>query len=154
MTRMTRASLTTKVAILLAGLSLLVLVPAALAVGAETPTIKYTPESFATYQQQLAAGKIKAVTINKRVRSLRLTLTDGSYVLAKYKPHEEKKIQSALQAKGVAITTLKPAEAVKEVKKTPVKHKLRYIAGGILVVVVVVVGLVLFVDRKRKRSRE
>src|ERR1035441_2869134 len=88
MTRTTRASLTTKAAILLAGLSLLVLVPAALAVGAETPTIKYTPESFATYQQQLAAGKIKAVTINKRVRSLRLTLTDGSYVLAKYKPHE------------------------------------------------------------------
>lgn len=117
-------------------------------------TVKYQPESFAQYQQQLAAGKIKAVTINKRVRSLRLTLKDGSNVLAKYKPHEEKKIASALQAKGVAITILKPAEAVKEVKKTPVKHKLRYIAGGILVVVVVVVGLVLFVDRKRKRSRE
>ncbi|HEV7162079.1 MAG TPA: hypothetical protein VGN25_02385 [Solirubrobacteraceae bacterium] len=145
-------SLTTGVAALVAAMVCLSLLPATLA--AAEPTIKYAPESFAQYQQQLKAGKIKAVTINKRVRSLRVTLKDGSYVLAKYAAHEEKTIAAALQAKGVQVTILKPAEAAKEVKKAPVKHKLRYIAGGIVVVVVIVVGLVLFVDRKRKRERE
>lgn len=154
MTRTTRASLTSKAVGALAALSLLMLISAALADGAEPPTVKYAPESLATYQQQLAAGQIKAVTINKRVRSLRVTLKDGRYELAKYAPHEEPKIASALQAKGVTVNVLQPTEAVKEVKKAPVKHKLRYIAGGILIVVVVVVGLVLYVDRKRKREHE
>lgn len=153
MIRTTKASLTTKAAVLLAALTCLSLLPAALAAGAE-PTIKYAPESFSQYQQQLASGQVKAVTINKRVRSLRVTLKDGKYVLAKYAPHEEQKIDAALQAKGVNVTILQPKEAAKEVKKAPVKHKLRYIAGGIVIVVVIVVGLVLFVDRKRKRERE
>ncbi|HEX3520272.1 MAG TPA: hypothetical protein VHT29_14660 [Solirubrobacteraceae bacterium] len=146
-------SLTTSVAVLVACMACLALLPAAIAAAAE-PTIKYAPESFAQYQKQLNEGKIKAVTINKRVRSLRVTLGDGSYVLAKYAAHEESKIDAALHAKGVQVTILKPAEAAKEVKKAPVKHKLRYIAGGIVVVVVIVVGLVLFVDRKRKLERE
>ncbi len=150
---MTKASLTTKFAVLLAALALASLIPAALA-GAAEGTIHFAPESFAQYQQQLAAGKIKAVTINKRLRSLRLTLNDGSYYLAKYQPHEEPKTLSELKAKGVAVNVLQSSEAVKEVAKKPVKHKLRYIAGGIVVVVVVVVGLVLYVDRKRKRERE
>ncbi len=153
MIRTTKTSLTTSVAFLVACMACLALLPAALAAAAE-PTIKYAPESFAQYQKQLNEGKIKAVTINKRVRSLRVTLSDGSYVLAKYAAHEESKIDSALQAKGVQVTILKPAEAAKEVKKAPVKHKLRYIAGVIVIVVVIVVGLVLFVDRKRKLERE
>jgi hypothetical protein len=131
----------------------LFLASAAIASAAE-PTINYKPESYATFQQQLATGKIKAVTINKHVRSLRTTLTDGSYVLARYAAHEEPKVAAALQAKGVPVTVLQPAEAVKQVSKKPVKHKLRYIAGGILIVVVIVVGGVLYVDRKRKRERE
>jgi hypothetical protein len=153
MIRTTRLSLSRGIAVCLAAVACLCLASAAIASAAE-PTINYKPESFSAYQQQLAGGKIKAVTINKRVRSLRVTLTDGSYVLAKYKPHEEPKIAAALQAKGITPTVLQPAEAAKEVVKKPVKHKLRYIAGGILVVVVVVVGGVLFVDRKRKRERE
>ena len=88
------------------------------------------------------------------MRSLRLTLKDGSYFLAKYQPHQEPKTLAELQAKKVAVTVLQPSEAAKEVAKKPVKHKLRYIAGGIVIVVVVVVGLVLFLDRKRKRARE
>ena len=47
---------------------------------------------------------------------------------------------------------LKPAQAAKEVPKKA--HKLRYIAGGILIVVLLVVGAVLYVDRKRKRDRD
>jgi hypothetical protein len=41
------------------------------------------------------------------------------------------------------------------VKKTaPVKHKLRYIAGGILIVVIIVVLIVLLVGRRRAVAGE
>jgi hypothetical protein len=149
----TRLSLTRSLAACLAAITCLFLASAAIAWAAE-PTVNYKPESFSAYQQQLASGKIKTVTINKRVRSLRITLTDGSYVLAKYAAHEEPKVAAALQGKGVPVTVLQPAEAAKQIAKKPVKHKLRYIAGGILIVVVIVVGGVLYVDRKRKRERE
>jgi hypothetical protein len=49
---------------------------------------------------------------------------------------------------------LKPAVAAREASKTPVHHKLRYIAGGILVAVILIVGAVLLVDRRRKTAME
>lgn len=125
------------------------------AVAARAATIIYTPESVTEYEHQLAGGKIKAVTINKRVRSLRVTLTDGRYVLARYKPKEEKKAVAALQAKHVPVTLLTTAQAGKEVKaqpKKPVKHKLRYIAAGVVVVVIIIVGAVLLIRRRRYRE--
>jgi ATP-dependent Zn protease len=149
----TRLSPTRTTAACLAAMICLLLVSATLASAAES-TINYKPESYSTFQQQLASGKVKAVTINKHVRSLRTTLTDGSYVLAKYAAHEEPKVAAALQAKGVSVTVLAPAEAAKQVSKKPVKHKLRYIAGGILIVVIIVVGAVLLVDRRRKLAAE
>ena len=88
------------------------------------------------------------------MRSLRVTLKDGRYELAKLRAARRAQDREALQAKGVTVDVLQPTEAVKEVEKRPVKHKLRYIAGGILIVVVVVVGLVLYVDRERKREHE
>lgn len=116
--------------------------------------IDYVPESYAAYKQQLAGGQIQAVTINKRLRSLRVTLKNGKYVLARYDAHEESKVAAALEAKGITPTVLKPAEALKEAKSKPVHHKLRYIAAAVLVVVVVIVGVVLLVDRRRKLAAE
>ena len=153
MIRLTRASLTARTAVCLAFLVCAYLFPAAVTAGAEV-TVTYQNESFKEYQQQLAAGQIQAVTINKKVRSLRITLKDGRHVLAKYAAHEEPGIASALQAKHVPATVLQPAEAANEVAKKPVHHKLRYIAGGIVIVVIVIVGAVLFIDRKRKRAME
>jgi hypothetical protein len=144
----TRASLTARIAVLVASLACAALFAGALA--ARAATIAYAPESFTEYEQQLKGGKIKAVTINKRVRSLRVTLTDGSYVLARYKPKEEKKVAAALQARHVPVTLLTPTEAGKEVKaKKPAKHKLRYIAAGVLVVVIIIVAAVLLIRRRR-----
>ena len=146
----TTASLPVRIAVLVASLAFASLLLAAPATRAAT--IAYAPESFSEYEQQLNAGKIKAVTINKRVRSLRVTLTDGRYVLARYKPKEEKKVAAALQAKHVPVALLTPTEASKEVKgkaKKPAKHKLRYIAGGVLVVVIIIVVAVLLIRRRR-----
>ena len=153
MTTSTRASLTGRIAVLVVSLACASLLAGAVA--AHAATIVYAPENFPEYQQQLAGGKIKAVTINRRLRSLRITLTDGHYVLAHYKPREQKKVDAALKLKGVPVTLLTPAEAAKEVgnkklkAKKPVKHKLRYIAGGVLIVVIIIVGVVLLVRRRR-----
>jgi hypothetical protein len=126
--------------------------PASVA-GAAEGTVKYIRESIQEYEKQLASGQIQSATFNKRVRSVHLTLKDGRHMLIKYAAHGEPALAAALAAKGVPVTIKKPAEAAKEAKK-PVKHKLRYIAGGILVVVIVVVAGVLLFDRRRKTAME
>lgn len=118
--------------------------------GAAEGTVAYQSESLTAFEQQLSSGQIHEATINKRVRSVRLTLKDGQHLLAKYQAHEEPKVLAELKAKGVPVSVLSKAQAVKEAKKKPVKHKLRYIAGGIAIVVVVVVGAVVLIDRRRK----
>jgi|SRR5665213_1442334 len=148
----TTASLTRKIALFAACLGCLFVLTAAVASAAE-PAVTYTKESMHAYEQQLSSAQIQAATFNKKVRSLRLTLKDGRHVLVKYQPHEETKLAAALQAKSVPVTILKPAVAAKEAAK-PVHHKLRYIAGGILVLVIIVVGAVLLVDRRRKLAAE
>jgi ATP-dependent Zn protease len=146
----------TKGAVLLALVVCAWLLPAAFADGAGvTPT--YQTETYSEYQQQLAGGQVKSVAINKRVGSVRVTLTDGRHVRAKFKRKEEKDVAAALSAKGVPVTILTKAEAATEVlnlPKKPIHHKLRYIAAAVLIVVIVLVGVVLFITRKRKRERE
>jgi hypothetical protein len=117
-------------------------------------TVTFQHETLKAYEQQLSSGQIQSATFNKRVRSMHLTLKDGRHMLVKYAAHEQPKLAAQLEAKHVPVTVKKPAEAAKEASKKPVKHKLRYIAGGILVVVIVVVGAVLLVDRRRKTAME
>ena len=90
------------------------------------------------------------MTINERLRSLRITLDSGQHVLARYAPKQEPAVAEALQAKGVVVTVLKPAAGTAGTSSKPVHHKLRYIAGGILVVVIIIVAIVLVVNRRRK----
>ena len=139
-------------------LAVLGLIPAGAAAAAEgttTTTATYTPQTLTVYHQELAAGKIQAVTVNKRLRSLRVTLKDGQKVLVHYLPHEEPNLASELQAKHVTVTVLAPTAAKAEQKAVkPVHHKLRYIAGGILLVVIIIVGAVLVVNRRRSKSAD
>ncbi len=153
MIRSTRASSTSRISVCVASLACAWLLTAAFAAGA-VGAIDYQKESYAEYKQQLAGGQVQAVTINKRLRSLRVTLKDGRYVLARYNKHEEPAVAAALQAKRVPVSVLTPTEAVSEEKAQPKHHKLRYIAGGIVIVVIVIVGAVLFVNRKRRRDLE
>jgi hypothetical protein len=154
MIQSTRASLTARIAVLAASLACASLLAGPVAAGAAT--IVYAPESFSVYEQQLNSGKIRAVTINKRVRSLRVTLDDGTYVLARYKPKQEKQAAAALEAKHVPVVVLSSSEAGKEAKSTtkkkPAKHKIRYIAAGVLIIVIIVVAAVLLIRRRRYRD--
>jgi ATP-dependent Zn protease len=107
--------------------------------------IHYKHESYKAFQRQMAAGQIRAVTFNKKPHSVRITLQDGSHVLAIYPSHDEPQLAAALSAKGVTVAVLKP-----KVKAKPaVHHTLRYIAGGILVVVILAILAVLLIGRRR-----
>jgi hypothetical protein len=153
MTAKTRATFIAKLAVLLALFTFASLGTPVLAAAAEVATpISYQKETLAEWEKQLAHGQIVAVTVNKRLRSLRTTLKSGQHVLAKYEAKGLPKAEAALTARHVPVTVLTPAEAVKEVK--PVHHKLRYIAGGIVIVVIVIVVGVLLFDRRRKQAAE
>jgi ABC-type arginine transport system ATPase subunit len=141
-------------AVILAPLVAALLLCLALLPNAAHGAIHYTNESFEAFEGQLKAHQISEVTINKRVRSLRITLTNGEHVLAKYKAHEEAKVREQLQHKHVRVTVLTPEQAKTEVSKIPVHHKLRYIAGGIVIAVVVIVGGVVFYNRRRRARAE
>jgi hypothetical protein len=112
--------------------------------------VGYVHETFPQYQEQLAAGQIQEVTINKRLRTLRITLTDGRHVLAKYAPKEEPTVRKNLKAKRVTVHVLSSTAAKAEQSKGKVHHKLRYIAGGILIAVIVIVGGVVFYNRRKR----
>ncbi len=125
---------------------------AAVASAAEETTIVYKPISEAEFQHDLATKKVQSVEVNKRLRSLRVTLSDGTHVLAHYPKHEEPATVARLKGAGVTVTILGKSSAEKEAKATkkPVKHKIRYIVGGVVILVIVVVGVVLLVNRRRQ----
>ena len=126
---------------------------ASIAAAAAEATIVYAPESEATFARQLAAKRIESVIVNKRLRSLRVTLKDGSHVLAKYPKKQSEQTIARLQARGVAVTELSTKEAERQAGKGKSHHhKIRYIVGGALIVVIVVVLGVLLFNRGRRRD--
>jgi hypothetical protein len=133
----------------------LALLPCALLLGAPAArgeaTVEYTKESLPQYESQLNAGEIQSVTVNKRLRSLRITLKDGRHVIVYYAPKTGPHYYAALKARGVPVTFL-GTTAVKHTK--PVHHKLRYIAGGLLIVALVIVGVVLYFNRRRQPAQD
>lgn len=130
------------------GLSLALLAPFA---NAAEGGITYEHESEAAFAKQLTGRQIQSAIINKRVRTVRLTLKDGRHVLAKYPKHHEPQTLAELKAKGATVTVLSKAQAEKAVHHRA-HHKLRYIVGGIAVAVIVVVVVALLVYRRRQRD--
>ena len=135
-------------------LSLALVLLALSATGATAASVGYAQETYAAYEAQLNTGQIREATINKRLRSIRILLTNGRLVKAQYQPHEEPKVLKELKAHKVKVTVLTVEQAKKEQGKRPVKHKLRYIAGGIVVAVIVIVGGVVFYNRRRREASE
>jgi hypothetical protein len=132
-------------------IAVLCLATPAVAAAAEETTITYTTEPITTWEAQLNGKQIEKVTVNKFVRTLRTTLKDGTHVLAKYPRKGEKPFIAKLEAAHVPVSVLTPTQARSEakLKKKPVKHKIRYIVGGVLIVVIVIGGIVLLLRRRR-----
>jgi hypothetical protein len=135
-------------------LAVLALAVLALAASPATAAVGYVHESFPEYEAQLKGGQIREATINKRLRRVRVTLTDGRHMLAQYAPHEEPHVLRELHDHHVSVTVLNTSQAKKEQGKRPVHHKLRYIVGGILIAVVVIVGGVVLYNRRRRQVHE
>ncbi len=119
--------------------------------GAEEVVVHYVKESLPQFEEQLHKGQVSAVTFNKRVRSMRVTLKNGQHVLVVYPPKESAAYIAKVEGAHAHVTILAATQAKQEAKK-PVHHKLRYIAGGVLLVVIIIVGVVLLVNRKRERD--
>jgi ATP-dependent Zn protease len=109
-------------------------------------------ESEAEFAKQLAAKEVKAVSINKRLRSMRVTLADGRQVIARYPKKQEPQTAARLQARGVAVTVLSKHDAEKEAGPKKAHHKIRYIVGGAVILVIVIAGAVLLFSRRRQRD--
>jgi hypothetical protein len=73
--------------------------------------VRENPEAL---EAQLAAGEVRAATINKRIRTVHVTLSHGRKVLARYGKHEEPKVATGLRAKGVPVTIMTQAEAERD----------------------------------------
>ena len=72
------------------------LAPAAIA--AEATDRLQTRERRRNSAKQLAAKRIRSAIVNKRLRTLRLTLKDGTHVLARYPKHQEPQTVAALES--------------------------------------------------------
>jgi uncharacterized protein GlcG (DUF336 family) len=114
--------------------------------------IDYTHESEAAFEQQLASKQIRSAIVNKRLRTVRVTLKDGAHVLGRYPKHQAPRTIARLKAQGATVTVLAKKQAEQEVGKKPKHHKIRYIVGGVLIVVILIVGAVLLVNRRRRRD--
>lgn len=144
MTTKTRASSIAKPALAAAVLLSWVVLLAPSASLAATVTV-LTPESLHAYEQQLEAGEVKATVFNIKGRDIHVTLANGRHMLVHYAAGEANKQLEAAKAKGITPVNGKG----RALSPTHPKHKLRYIVGGVLVVAIVLVGVVLYVRRKR-----
>ena len=102
--------------------------------------------SVSALQGQIDAGKVRSATFNKKAHTVHITLTDGTRELVSYPSHNEPQLAAQQQAKGARVKV----DRAKTTKK-PAAHRLRYIAAGVLVVLVVIVALVLGLNRRRPR---
>jgi hypothetical protein len=148
MRRTTRALRATSAAILL-GLGLLV---AAASAGAAAESITYVKETLPAFETQLSAHQIAAATFNKRVRSMRVTLKNGEHKLVIYSAKGSPALIAKLEARHVPVTILSKAAAENEAKAKPKHHKIRYIAGAVVIAVIVIAGLVLLISSRRRRD--
>lgn len=148
MTALRRATLVVLLAFSLALCGLL----GGIAAAAEESVIVYTHESEADFAKQLAGKEVKSVIINKRLRTMRVTLADGRHVLASYPKKQEPQTEARLRARGVTVTVLSKHDAEKEAGPKKAHHKIRYIVGGAVILVILIAGAVLLVNRRRRRD--
>jgi hypothetical protein len=138
--RIKKASIAIKLAIALVCLASIALTPTASAAGS-TASTKFTTESLAAYEQQLASGQIAVAKFSEKAHVMHLTLKDGRHMRVVYTRGAEPTLRAALQAKGVSL----PAP-----KKPTIHHTLRYVAAGIVVVLILIAIGILLVIRRRK----
>jgi hypothetical protein len=130
----------------------LALAAAVLAVPAGAATVHFEKESMQAYEVQLHHGQVHALTFHSGTPTghLHISLNNGGHLTVAYPSADQARLVAQAQAANARV---KIATAVNK-KTAAVKHKLRYIAGGVLVVVIVVVLIVLLIGRRRAVAGE
>lgn len=141
---MNRLSRTLPAALLSVCVALATIAPA---VPAGAATVHFEKETLRAYEGQLHKGEVHAVTFHSGSPSghLHISLNNGGHMTVEYPAAQQAKLVAAAEA---ANTRVKVA-TVKVKKTAAVKHKLRYIAGGLLILVIIVVLVVLLIGRRR-----
>jgi hypothetical protein len=119
----------------------------AFALPAGAATVHFEKETLKAYEGQLHHHEVHAVTFHSGSPTghLHISLNNGGHMTVEYPASQQAKLVAAAE---VANTRVKVA-TVKAEKAAAVKHKLRYIAGGLLILVILVVLVVLLIGRRR-----
>jgi hypothetical protein len=110
-------------------------------------TVHFEKESLQAYEAQLRHGQVHALTFHPGATTghLHISLNNGGHMTVAYASSQQPRLVAQAQAANARVKV-----ATLQTKKTAaVKHKLRYIAGGILIVVILVVLVVLLIGRRR-----
>ena len=131
----------------------LVVAAAVLALPAGATTVHFQKESLQAYEGELHKGEVHAVTFHPGTPTghLHISLNNGGHMTVAYASTEQAKLEAGARAANARV---KVASATVKPKAAPVKHKLRYIVGGVLIVVIIVVLVVLLIGRRRAVAGE
>ena len=115
---------------------------------AATTVIHFERETVPALTTQLDHGQVHALAFHPASPTghVHVSLNDGKHMTVAYAPTEQAQLLAVASAHNTPVTIAKAKTTVSK----PAHHKLRYIAGGILVLVIIVVLAVLLIDRRRK----
>jgi hypothetical protein len=125
----------------------------ALATTATAAAAHFEKESLQAYEGQLHHGEVHAVSFHPGTSTghLHISLNSGGHMTVAYASGEQAKLVATARAANARV---KIASATAKPKAAPVKHKLRYIVGGVLIVVILIVLVVLLIGRRRAVADE
>jgi hypothetical protein len=113
---------------------LALLAPAPLALAAP-----YVPtESYAALIGQINSGQVTSAHVNEQTHHIKVTLKNGTDQIASFPAADHKKLVDALEHHGVKPIFTAPATVAPKPK--PVHHVLRYVAAGVVVVLLLIGG--------------
>jgi len=108
-------------------------------IGAGTAFGAALTESYSTLVHQIAAGQVTIAYVNEETHHVQANLKDGSQQLVAFPSSQHKTLVDSMLHHGVTVIYTRKKPHAKAAPK-PVHHVLRYIAGGV-VAVLLLIGL-------------
>jgi hypothetical protein len=110
--------------------------------------VHFEPESVSALKTQENHAQVHALSFHpgKGTGHVHVSLDNGRHMTVAYATSEQAALLTVARENNTPVTIAKAKTATAK----PAHHKLRYIAGGILVLVIIVVLTVLLIDRRRK----
>ena len=104
-------------------------------------TMTPTNESIVVFEGQLDGHRVSSVMLHTKAHTFHASLKDGRKVSIAFPTSRQKQLEGDIRAQGIAV---------KVAKVQSPSHKLRYIVGGIAVVVIILVAVGLLYARRRR----